>query len=67
MFRAAAAWVFFGMGHAVYVVFDRWLPWGMVWPIYRTYGGLMSLSGWAQGNGAGPWTYVLPDATEKVT
>lgn len=63
--RFCVAWVFFGIGHAIYIAFDRCLPWGMSWPVYRTYNGCMTLSGDLQGAGVGPWTY--PTTTEKVT
>lgn len=50
----------FGLGHAMYVVFDCWLPWDMPWPIYRTYSTLMGWSDDVQGGGRGPWRDAPP-------
>lgn len=55
MIRQALAWAFFLIGHAICVVFDRWLPWGMPGPIYAAYNGAMVLSDKLQGDGPGPW------------
>lgn len=55
MIRQALAGAFFLIGHAICVVFDRWLPWGMPGPIYAAYNGAMVLSDKLQGDGPGPW------------
>jgi len=53
--RCLLAWTFYGLGHAWYLVFDRWFPFGMRGPIYGVYNGLMIRSVRVQGAGSGPW------------
>lgn len=53
--RAAIVWTLYGIGHAIYVVFDQWLPCGMIWPTYWIYSRCMRASAAVQGDGAGPW------------
>lgn len=50
--RSALAWMLYGLGHAWFVVFDRWFPAGMIGWLYD---GLMSASVRIQGDGPGPW------------
>lgn len=53
--RSALAWMLYGLGHAWFVVFDRWFPPGMPGAIYDVYNGLMGASVRVQGDGRGPW------------
>lgn len=55
--RTAAAWALYGIGHAISVVFDRWLPWGMSGPIYGAYNGVMLASSKVQRRAPGPWSF----------
>lgn len=55
--RSWLAWALFGVGHLMWLVFDRWLPWGMPWPIYQAYNRIMGWSDIVQGAGPhGPWS-----------
>jgi hypothetical protein len=58
--RWLLAWILYAIGDAIYVVFDQWLPWGMVGPIYRLYSASMVASTVVQGDGPGPWMDVAP-------
>jgi len=58
--RYLAAYAAYGTGYAVYVVFEKCLPWGMPWPIYQTYNRIMNLSDDLQGTGPGPWKWIEP-------
>lgn len=56
--RWALSWIFYALGCALCVVFDRWTSHGMIEPVYAAYSSLMTLSVRAQGEGPGPWTTV---------
>lgn len=55
MIRELTAWVLYGLGNAIWTVFEQWLPWGMSGPVYGAYQRLISLSDAVQGEGKGPW------------
>lgn len=66
-FRSLIAWTLYSLGHAVYVVFDQWLPWGMNALIYGAYNRLMTTSAAVQGPGDnGPWSAELHGEPEHT-
>lgn len=56
--RQMFSWLFYCMGHLIYLCFDRKWCGGLHWPIYNCYNFFMITSCRIQANGKGPWTNV---------